>query len=64
MYKYIYPLDPECPKVKEWHEAFAEDELMVDAGMTAEFYAEFTANHLHTCERCQEHGAANVEVGV
>ena len=62
MPRLVYPLDPKCPEVAEWHEAFSEDLMMMMSGVVGEFYDEFASRHRTSCRRCTEYGAANVEI--
>lgn len=62
MPRYVFPLDPECPEVAKYHAETADDPIMRMSGCAEEFYADFAAKHRAQCERCQEYGAANVDV--
>jgi hypothetical protein len=60
-YRYHAPLDPECPEVIRWNEA-GDDPISQSCGCWDEFTDAFEKRHRHECERCQEYGAANIEV--
>ena len=66
--KLIYPLDPECPAVIEQYEYYnniQEDPMTIEMGagwITEELHEEWEPKHRTRCKRCQEYGAANVDV--
>lgn len=59
--RYVYPLDPDCPDVIEYCK-MADDPIMQMSGCWGEFYEDFATKHRRECKRCQEFGAANVDV--
>ncbi len=61
--KYHAPLDPECPVVAEF-ESNLFDDPMTDAmgAPTDDIMEGFERRHRSKCPRCQEYGAANIEV--
>lgn len=63
MYHYHAPLDPECPEVEAYYRAESEDPMSAECGCMDEINANFEKRHRSKCERCQEYGAANIEVG-
>ena len=54
------PLDPACPDNPM--EAFYNDPMTIAYGMGDEMGPDIEARHLVKCKRCQEFGAANIEV--
>lgn len=59
----VYPLDPECPKVDAFMSALLDDPMTHAMGAPVDDISEgFERKHRKTCERCQQYGAANVEV--
>lgn len=58
---YHAPLDPNCPDAPDI-EGFLDDPMTRYSGCADEFVEDFEAKHLAKCERCQEYGAANIEV--
>lgn len=56
------PLDPECPKVAEYAETLWSDPMTSYGGCGDEIWEAFERKHRAECERCQEFGAANIEV--
>jgi hypothetical protein len=62
-YAYHTPLDPECPKVSNYMSSLFDDPMTAAMGAPTDDIIEgFERNHRHTCERCQQYGAANIEV--
>ena len=59
-FEYHMPLDPECPDNNT--QAFYDDPMTQYSGMGSELGPVIEARHRRSCERCQEYGAANVEV--
>lgn len=55
------PLDPECPEVEKMWESL-NDPIMRMSGCGGEFFEAFERKHRAKCERCQEYGAANIDV--
>jgi hypothetical protein len=60
--RYYAPLDPDCPEVEHFHEALDADPMTAYSGCGDELAEDFEARHRRTCRRCQEFGAANIEV--
>lgn len=60
-FRYDYPVDPDCPDVAEYYQ-MADDPIMASSGCWGEFRADFDSKHRSKCKRCQEYGAANVDV--
>lgn len=56
------PLDPGCPDVMEFHECHIDDPISQMSGCMGEITGDFEAKHRAVCLRCQEYGAANIEV--
>lgn len=60
------PLDPDCPGVEHAFQIEIEPGVWIDDPMGApvwdELMADFAKRHGASCERCQEYGAANIEV--
>jgi hypothetical protein len=56
------PLDPECPDVIDFYEGHAEDPISQMSGCMGEITNDFESRHRANCTRCQEYGAANIEV--
>ena len=61
MARWNYPLDPECPAVAKFEESL-DDPIMQESGCAGEFYEDWSKKHRRDCTRCQEYGAANVEI--
>jgi hypothetical protein len=61
MYRYHAPLDPGCPKVRSYLDALYNDPMSVGAPLD-EIVEGFERSHRVKCKRCQEFGAANIEV--
>lgn len=62
MGRWYYPLDPECPEVEEFYSVDLNDPITAMAGIGEELTRRFESKHRAKCERCQEYGAANVDV--
>ena len=61
--KYHAPLDPECPVVEKFQRALDGDLMGQAMGAPMdEIYESFERAHRGKCHRCQEFGAANIEV--
>jgi hypothetical protein len=57
------PLDPECPQVWAFMDRLINDPMTSAMGAPVdEFYEDFERRHRAKCKRCQEYGAANIEV--
>jgi hypothetical protein len=62
-YRYHAPLDPECPDVAKFIEGLYNDPMTVAMGAPVDEIMEyFEAKHRAKCKRCQDYGAANIEV--
>jgi hypothetical protein len=57
------PLDPQCPEANAFFEVLWADPMTSYSGCGDEIADDFEAKHRAKCKRCQEYGAANVEVG-
>lgn len=62
MARWYAPLDPECPEVERWHNSVDDDPMMEMSGCYGEFLEDFEKRHRAHCKRCQEYGAANIDV--
>jgi hypothetical protein len=61
--RWVYPVDPDCPEVAEYYEGLYGDPLGAAMGAPlGEIARGFDARHMAECERCQEFGAANVDI--
>jgi hypothetical protein len=57
------PLDPECPKVANFMSCLFDDPMTEEMGAPTDDIVEgFERRHRTTCRRCQQYGAANIEV--
>lgn len=59
-YRYHFPLDPECPDNPL--NDFYDDPITQDCGCASEIAEHLEHKHRLTCKRCQEYGAACVDV--
>ena len=59
-YSWHAPLDPECPDNPL--EGFWDDPMTAYSGCGDELAADLESRHRSKCKRCQEYGAANIEV--
>lgn len=57
------PLDPDCPKVQNIYEEL-EDPMTEAFGVGGDIMEDFERTHRKKCVRCQEYGAANMDVAV
>jgi hypothetical protein len=63
MRSYHFPLDPDCPIVAEFVSSLYDDPMTEAMGAPVDDIMEdFEHKHRVTCKRCQEYGAANIEV--
>jgi hypothetical protein len=63
MRKLNAPLDPDCPQVASFMESLFDDPMTAAMGAPTDDICEgFARKHRRTCTRCQEFGAANIEV--
>ena len=60
--RWNFPLDPDCPEVKDFSETLHNDPMTAYSGCGDEIQEDWDKKHRLTCKRCQEYGAANVEV--
>jgi hypothetical protein len=57
------PLDPNCPAVADYTNCLFDDPMTGAMGAPVDDIMEdFEKSHRKTCKRCQEFGAANIEV--
>jgi hypothetical protein len=62
--QWITPCDPECPEVAEYMESLYGDPMSIAMGAPLrEIAEEWEKKHRVNCKRCQEYGAANIDVG-
>ena len=61
-FQYHAPLDPSCPDVQEFYEGHENDPISQMCGCMDEIIGSFESRHRMNCKRCQEYGAANIEV--
>jgi hypothetical protein len=63
MPRYHAPVDPECPAVAAFTHALFDDPMTEAMGAPTDDIMEgFERKHMAQCARCQEYGAANIEV--
>jgi hypothetical protein len=63
MFRYHAPLDPECPQVARFMDCLFNDPMTEAMGAPTDDIVEgYERKHRRTCKRCQEFGAANIEV--
>ncbi len=63
MMRWNAPLDPQCPKVKKYYRTLVDDPMTSAMGAPVDEIMEaFERKHRKECKRCQEYGAANIEV--
>jgi hypothetical protein len=61
--RYHAPLDPTCPRVASFMDSLFGDPMTAAMGApTDDITSDFERRHRAKCARCQEFGAANVEV--
>jgi hypothetical protein len=57
------PIDPECPEVEAFYESLYGDPMTQAMGApTGDILEDFERKHRAQCKRCQEYGAANIDV--
>ena len=61
MPRWYFPLDPECPEVQKLFDNLS-DPMTIAYGVGGDIRENFERKHRFRCKRCQEFGAANVEV--
>ncbi len=63
MPRWIAPVDPECPEVLDFNESLYGDPMTQAMGApTDEISEAWEKKHRAKCKRCQEYGAANIDV--
>jgi len=61
--RYHAPLDPECPAVAAYMSSLLDDPMTKAMSAPVDDIVEgFERRHRAKCARCQEYGAANIEV--
>ena len=60
--RYHAPVDPYCPELSEKLEALHNDPMTAYSGVGDEIQESIERKHRQDCTRCQEYGAANIEV--
>lgn len=61
--RYRAPLDPACPEVARFTESLFGDPMTEAMGAPTDDIMEgFARKHRLKCQRCQQYGAANIEV--
>jgi len=61
-YRYHAPLDPDCPKVREFNQSFYDDPITAECGCADEIAEAWERRHRSECQRCREFGCENIEV--
>lgn len=54
------PLDPGCPEVIDFKDRMYNDPMATP--VIDDIMEDFDRRHMRECQRCQEYGAANIEV--
>lgn len=62
LYRYLAPVDPECPEVAAFYEGFYGDPMTRASGVADEISHNWDRKHQAKCERCMEYRCANIEV--
>ena len=62
--RWVYPLDPECPEYSKFRDTLYNDPMseIVPSDVLVELMEDYERKHRAKCKRCQEYGAANVDV--
>ncbi len=61
--RWVLPLDPGCPSVKRFRDGLYGDPMTRAMGAPIDDIEEgFAGKHRVTCGRCQEYGAANIDI--
>lgn len=61
-FRYNTPLDPSCPDVIDHYQMHDNDPISQICGCLDDIHEGFERKHRKNCKRCQEFGAANIEV--
>lgn len=62
-YRWLAPLDPDCPVVRKYEDTLFDDPMTEAMGApTDDIMRDFTRSHRVSCTRCQEYGLANIGV--
>jgi len=64
MGEWVFPVDPDCPEVKEFRKGISEDPYSscCPSDVMAEIKRDWERKHLSKCKRCREFACANVSV--
>lgn len=63
VFRYVAPLDPDCPAVESFMDSLFNDPMTEAMGAPVDDICEgFERRHRGQCKRCQEYGAANIDV--
>jgi hypothetical protein len=63
MLRYHAPCDPECPEYSEYVECLFNDPMTQAMGAPVDDIMEdYERKHCMKCKRCQEYGAANIDI--
>lgn len=63
MARWHAPCDPECPEYAEFCNALMDDPMTHAYGAPVnDIMQDFERKHRAKCKRCQEYGAANIDV--
>jgi len=60
--RYNAPVDPDCPEVEKFSSTLFDDPMTSYSGCGGEIFEAWERKHRAGCKRCQEYGAANIEV--
>jgi hypothetical protein len=60
--RWYAPCDPECPELAERLSELWDDPMTAYSGCGDEIADDIERGHRADCKRCQEYGAANIEV--
>jgi len=59
--RWRYPLDPECPEVKEFQESLGNSPD-IPSDVISDLVKDFEFTHRNKCKRCRSYGVANVYI--
>jgi len=63
MSRWVFPLDPECTEVDNYRSTLIDDPMTAGYGAPIDDILNGWENtHRRNCKKCQEYGAANVDV--